>query len=45
MEYEAPEVEEVGPASNLIQNYVGPRYDGDGYEFSQGAVCSAIAEE
>ena len=45
MEYEAPEVEVVGPASYLIQNFIGPRYDGDGYALSEGAVASAIEEE
>lgn len=36
MDYEAPVVEVVGPASHLIQNYAGPHTDGDGYQFSQG---------
>ena len=45
MEYEAPEVEVVGPASYLIQNFIGPRYDGDAYALSQGALCSGIEEE
>lgn len=45
MDYEAPAVEVVGTASNLIQNYMGPWTDGDGHTFSQGAMCSNIEEE
>jgi hypothetical protein len=45
MNYETPTVEVVGPASELIQAYVGPRYDGDGYALSQGFACSALEEE
>jgi hypothetical protein len=45
MSYEAPAVEVMGVASEVIQNYLGPRYDGDGYTFSQGATCSTLEEE
>jgi len=45
MEYETPTVEVVGPASELIQAYMGPRMDGDGYQFSLGLTCSALEEE
>lgn len=44
MEYEAPAVDVVGAASELIQNYAGPRIDGDGLQLSQGAICSSIEE-
>ncbi len=42
MDYDAPLVEVIGQASELIQASCGPRYDGDGYVFSQG--CSALDE-
>lgn len=45
MEYEAPTIEVVGSPSQLIQNYAGPRTDGDGYALSQGAICNSIEEE
>ena len=45
MEYENPTIEVVGSPSDLIQNYVGPRYDGDGEFFSQMAICNGIEEE
>jgi hypothetical protein len=45
MKYETPTVEVVGPASELIQAYAGPRTDGDGYAFSLGLTCSALEEE
>lgn len=45
MSYEAPAVDVLGSASDLIQNYAGPWTDGDGYYFSQGAICSSIEEE
>jgi hypothetical protein len=45
MEYETPTVEVVGPASELIQAYAGPRYDGNGYIYSQGFTCSALEAE
>jgi len=45
MEYEAPALEVVGSASELVQNFAGPRTDGDGFEFSQGAMCSGIEEK
>jgi len=44
MNYEAPAVEIVGPASELIQAYAGPRMDGGGWTFSQGAICSVLEE-
>jgi hypothetical protein len=40
MEYKTPVVEVVGPAKELIQAYMGPRMDGDGYQFSLGLVCN-----
>jgi hypothetical protein len=45
MKYETPRIDDVGPARELIQAYIGPRYDGDGSIFSQGAVCSPLEEE
>jgi hypothetical protein len=45
MSYETPEVDVIGTASDLIQNFAGPRTDGDGLQFSQGAICSSIEEE
>lgn len=45
MGYEAPVIDVVGEASTLIQNYAGPRMDGDGFALSQGAICSRIEEE
>jgi hypothetical protein len=45
MEYETPTVEVVGPASELIQAYAGPRMDGNGYQFSLGFTCSVLEEE
>jgi hypothetical protein len=42
MNYEAPAVEIAGPASELIQAFCGPRYDGDGYLFSQG--CQSLED-
>jgi hypothetical protein len=45
MSYETPEVDVIGTASDLIQNFAGPRTDGDGHQLSQGAICSRIEEE
>ena len=45
MEYHTPTVELMGPASELIQAYVGPLTDGGGYTFSQGNICSPLEEE
>jgi hypothetical protein len=42
MEYEAPEIDLIGPASELIQASCGPFSDGDGYVFSHG--CHALDE-
>ena len=39
MDYEAPRLEVVGSASELIQAFFGPHSDGDGYQFSQGLIC------
>ena len=44
MEYEAPSIEVLGSPSDLIQNFFGPRYDGDGYAFSETAICNSIEE-
>jgi hypothetical protein len=44
MEYQTPSIEVVGPASELIQAYFGPRIDGDGYQFSL-AISSPLEEE
>lgn len=43
--YETPEMVEVGSASELIQAYAGPRYDGGGYIDSLGFVCGPLEEE
>jgi hypothetical protein len=45
MDYQTPRLDVVGSASELIQAYVGPRYDGDGYIYSFGQVCSSLEEE
>lgn len=45
MEYEAPAVEAVGCASELIQAYAGPYTDGGGWQLSQGAVVSALEND
>ena len=45
MVYEAPKMDEVGTASELIKAYAGPYYDGDGYIYSFGLVCSPLEEE
>lgn len=45
MDYEAPVVEMVGPANELVQNYMGPSIDGDGYALSLGWTRSTIEEE
>jgi hypothetical protein len=44
MDYETPAIEILGPASELIQAYVGPLTDGGGYSFSQGYMCSPLEE-
>ena len=38
MNYETPTLEVAGSASELVQAYMGPRIDGGGYSFSQGAT-------
>jgi hypothetical protein len=40
MEYITPVIEVTGPARELIQAFMGPRTDGDGYSFSLGLVCN-----
>lgn len=45
MSYEAPAVEILGAASDLIQNYVGPWTDGNGHTFSAPNISSGIEEE
>jgi hypothetical protein len=40
MEYSAPVIEVSEPARELIQAYVGPHSDGDGYQLSLGLVCN-----
>lgn len=44
MEYEAPVIEEVGSASDLVQTYCGPALDGGGYEFSLGCLASSLED-
>jgi hypothetical protein len=44
MDYETPTLEMIGEASELIQAYVGPRTDGDGYAYSQGLTGSPQQE-
>lgn len=39
MKYEAPAVDVIGSASELIQASLGLHSDGDGYIFSQGFAC------
>lgn len=43
--YEKPTMDEIGSASELIQAYFGPRYDGGGYVNSYGFVCSPLEDE
>jgi hypothetical protein len=43
--YESPVVDVVGSASALIQNFMGPYYDGDAYQLSLGAISSSIEAE
>jgi hypothetical protein len=45
MDYESPTLELLGPASELIQAYMGPRYDGDAYQFSQAGTAFLPGEE
>lgn len=45
MTYEAPAVDVLGDASDLIQNYFGPFTDGDGYSFSAPHIGTGIEEE
>lgn len=45
MKYDAPVVDVLGQGSELIQNFLGPGYDGDGQQYSLGAICSSIEEE
>lgn len=45
MDYEAPVLEEVGTASDLIKAYAGPDSDGGGWEFSFGAVYGSLENE
>jgi hypothetical protein len=45
MEYEKPEISDVGVAGQLIQALYGPYYDGGGYTYSQGAICSSLEQE
>ncbi len=45
MDYEAPAVDLIARARELVQNYAGPRYDGDGYQFSQNSFFSPVEEE
>jgi len=42
MDYDAPVVEVIGQASELIQAFCGPHMDGDGYLLSQG--CQAFED-
>ena len=43
--YEMPEMDVIGSASELVQAYAGPYYDGGGYIFSLGLVCGPLEEE
>ncbi len=45
MNYEQPEVEVVGAASELIQASNGPSNDGSGYAFSLGWPPHSTVEE
>lgn len=45
MGYEAPSVDVIGTASDLIQNYMGPWTDGDGNAFSAPHIGTGIEEE
>jgi hypothetical protein len=45
MRYETPTMDQVGTARELIQAYIGPRYDGDGSIYSLGLVSSQLEEE
>jgi hypothetical protein len=43
--YEAPELEIVGPASDLIQDFYGPLTDGGLFARSHLAISSALEED
>jgi hypothetical protein len=45
MDYEQPELEDVGTASELIQATYGPSNDGCGYALSFGFVAHSTVEE
>lgn len=45
MEYEVPEVEVMGPGSELVQAFAGPFNDWGANTLSLGAVCSSLEEE
>lgn len=45
MDYTAPVVEVIGPASELVQDFMGPTCDGDGYSLSFGWVITPLEEE
>lgn len=45
MDYEEPTLEVIESAAQLIQSSVGPRYDGDGYFFSQGCCYAPLEQE
>ncbi len=44
MDYEAPVLEEVGRASDLIKAYAGPDIDGGGWELSLGGVYGTLED-
>jgi len=43
MNYEAPVLVDAGSASDLVQAYLGPRTDGNGYINSQ--LCATLTED
>lgn len=45
MDYTAPTVDVIGAASQLVQDFAGPYYDGDGFALSEGGLCSSLEEE
>jgi hypothetical protein len=46
LEYTTPELEVVGPGSELVQAFVGPHNDGGFHSLSMmAALCSSLEEE
>ncbi len=42
MDYGTPTIDVIESATQLIEAYLGPAYDGDGYLWSQGYVAAPV---